>query len=177
MKFKGQFWSIDVIFSIVIFTVALTLLAYTWYNINNELSLSYGGGSDLISLQASTLAGTFMSTGYPSDWENEINLQKNLSWLNVSVGIDNNKGYIDPAKLYTFMAMENSNYQATKTALGTSYNYYISIQGKGINLGLGLNPSTNKATSIATQKTNSLLNGIPVTVTVEIWTSGNIAVS
>ena len=38
---KMQFWSFDVIFAIVIFSVAITILAFTWYDINNQLSLAY----------------------------------------------------------------------------------------------------------------------------------------
>ncbi|MCL5093008.1 MAG: hypothetical protein M1128_00895, partial [Candidatus Marsarchaeota archaeon] len=57
-NFKAQFWSFDVIFAIVIFTISLTILAYTWFNINNELALAYGNGGTIMELQAQTLAHT-----------------------------------------------------------------------------------------------------------------------
>ncbi len=174
---KAQFWSIDVIFSIVIFTVALTLLAYTWYNINNQLALSYSDGSTVMSIQAYTISGTLMTPGYPTNWQNDVNLSDSESWDDLSIGLlKNGSNQISNSKLYTFIAMANSNYQATKTSLGASYNYYVVIRGNGINIKIGRNPSLYNATSVVRQTSSAMLNNLQVSVIVETWTNGNLAV-
>ncbi|ASI13512.1 hypothetical protein Mia14_0176 [Candidatus Mancarchaeum acidiphilum] len=174
---KAQFWSIDVIFSIVIFTVALTLLAYTWYNINNQLALSYSDGSTVMSIQAFTMSGTLMTPGYPINWQDDVNLSDNANWNEISIGLlKNGSDQISNSKLYTFIAMANSNYQATKTSLGASYNYYIVIRGSGINIKIGRNPALYNATSVVRQTSSAMLNNMQVSVIVETWTNGNLAV-
>ncbi|MGC8669552.1 MAG: hypothetical protein ACP5TL_00135 [Candidatus Micrarchaeia archaeon] len=170
---KAQFWSFDVIFAIVIFGVAITIIAFTWYQISTQLSLSYGNGAAIMELQADTLAKSLLSEGYPSDWESLINTTNSSTWKYVSIGILNRTG-ISIKKLYAFMSMSNSNYQATKQALGIGFDYFIVIESKlynnGINITIGRNPAKNNALTIYVEKRSSFINGVPVEINIYLWT-------
>ena len=175
---RAQFWSFDMVFAIVIFSVAITVLAYTWYSVNNQLSLAYGSGSVIAQLQTHALAQSLMSTGYPNDWMSAVNTTNTLTWTNVSIGLASAPGSTNMSirKVYTLLAMSNYNYQATKQELGVGYDYYITIVGSGLNMTLGENPATNGALSVYVDKRSALLAGIPVTLTVYVWTNTPLAV-
>jgi hypothetical protein len=128
---KAQFWSFDVIFAMVIFTIALTILGFTWYSVNNQLSLTYGSGSILAQLQTHTLAQNIMSTGYPTSWYSIVNTTNSLTWSNVSVGLAlaPTSSNLSISKIYALSAMTSNNYQATKQELGVGYDYYVTIIG------------------------------------------------
>lgn len=178
-NFKGQFWSFDVIFAIVIFTVSLTILAYTWFNINSQLALAYGNGGTVMELQAQTLAHTLLSTGYPANWQSLVNTTNASTWGSVSIGLVNRQGTtaIAQNKLYTFMAMENHSYEATKQALGIGYAYFIIISGKNINVTIGHNPSKYSALTTFVTKEQGTLGNQPVNIQIDVWTNKPIAVS
>ena len=177
-NYKGQFWSIDLIFAIVIFAVALTILAFTWSEINSQLSLAYGSGSTLMQLQAQTLAQVLVSTGAPSNWPNLVNTSNPLTWSNVSIGLAASQGStsMSASKIYTFMAMSNSNYQATKSLLGLAYDYYINIEGQSFNITIGSSPTAGKALTTYVQKKNIFINGQPATMVVQVWTGEPLGV-
>ncbi len=177
-NYKGQFWSIDLIFAIVIFAVALTILAFTWSEINSQLSLAYGNGATLMQLQAQTLAQVLVSTGSPANWPNFINTSNSLTWSNVSVGLAASQGStsMSSSKIYTFMAMSNSNYQATKSLLGLAYDYYINIEGQSFNITIGSSPTSGKALTTYVQKKNIFINGQPATIVVQVWTGEPLGV-
>ena len=173
-----QFWSFDVIFAIVIFTVAMTILAFTWYNINSELAISSGGGGTIMQLQSEVLAQSLMSEGYPAHWYSEINISNPATWQKVSLGIEASNGTeISSKKLYTLIAMANTDYGMTKQLLGVSYNYYIIIYNNEINVTIGLNPSANAALTTYVVNKYGYINGQPVKIRIMVWTNTESAVS
>lgn len=167
---KMQFWSFDVIFAIVIFSVAITILAFTWYDINNQLSLAYGSGSTIMGIQAQTLIQNILSTGSPGNWDSMVNLTNVTTWGDVGIGLGSSSG-ISPAKLYTFMAMANQNYEAAKQSLGVSYDFYIDIYNSNMNITIGRNPAHNNAFTVDVATATSEINGSPVTVKAMVWTN------
>jgi hypothetical protein len=178
---KGQFWSFDVIFAIVIFSFAITILAFTWFNINNQLSIGYGNGSGIMQLQLQTLTQSLLSPGTPSNWQSTVNTTNPATWSGVSIGLTSAQGgyMLSPSKVYTFASMSNENYQATKQALGIGFDYYITIKsntnvGSGINMSIGSSPFKG-ALTVYVDKTNAIMNGAPVTVEVILWTNTTIA--
>ena len=174
---RMQFWSFDVIFAIVIFTVAMTILAFTWYNVNSELAISSSGSGTIMQLQSQVLSQALLSEGYPSHWYSQINLSNPSTWQKVSVGIEASNGTeISSKKLYTFMAMAASDYGLTKQLLGVSYNYYIVIYNSEINITIGLNPSTNAALTTYVISRYGYINGQPVRIKIMLWTNTQSAV-
>ncbi len=173
---KAQFWSFDVIFAIVIFSIAITILAFTWYQINSQLSIAYGNGATVMQLQASSLASTLLSPGSPSNWNSYVNTTNQSTWSDIGIGIGSNTSSIDSNKLYTLMSMSNYNYQATKQALGIGFDYYITItsqtsSGGALNISIGENPGTHNALTVYVEKRSSYIDGTPVQVTIELWTN------
>lgn len=176
---KAQFWSFDVIFAIIIFSVAITILGFTWYNISNQLSLAYGSGSAVAQLQAHALSQNLLSPGSPANWQNVVNTTNTLTWSNVSVGLGTvaSQSNISISKIYTLMSMANINYQATKQELGVGFDYYIVITGSSINITIGKNPSTNGALSVYVEKRSAFVSGTPVVISSIVWTNTGLAVS
>jgi hypothetical protein len=176
--YKGQFWSIDIIFAIVIFAVALTILTYTWYGINSQLALTYGNGATLMQLQAQTLVQTLTSTGYPASWTGMINTTDPSTWTGLSIGLANSSGGADLSanKIYTFMSMSNTDYAATKPLLGLAFDYYINIEGQSFNISVGSSPYSGKALTTYVERRGVFVNGQPAKLVVEVWTGQPIGV-
>ncbi len=175
---KLQFWSFDLVFSVTVFAVALTILTFTWYNINSQMSIAYGSSPTLMQMQAQSVASGLLSQGSPSDWNSLVNLSNSSSWGQYGIGIGSPDGAsISPSKLYTAMAMANSNYEATKQGMGVTYQYYIMIYNRDINLTFGSNPAAGGALTIDVATFDSNINGNPVTVKVMIWTNNQFGVA
>ncbi|MEM3841285.1 MAG: hypothetical protein QXN59_01150 [Candidatus Micrarchaeaceae archaeon] len=173
-----QFWSFDVIFAIVIFTIAMTILAFTWYNINSELAISAGGGATIMQLQAQVLAQSLMSPGYPAHWYSQINISNPSTWQGISLGIGASNGTgISSRKLYTMIAMANLDYGVTKQLLGVGYNYYIMIYNNQINITIGPNPSAGNALTTDVVNKYGYINGQPVKIKIIVWTNTPSAVT
>lgn len=180
--FKAQFWSFDIIFAIVIFTVAMTILAYTWYNIDNQLALSYGSGTETMQFETQVLAERMLTPGTPADWNALVNTSDVSTWKDISVGLitSSNSSTISPQKVYTLMAManyNNSDYQATKPVMGIGYDYYITITGKDVNIRIGENPATHNALTTYVYKTRAVFGTEPVLMKVIVWTNEPVAIS
>ncbi len=175
---KGQFWSFDVIFATIVFSVVIVILAFTWNNVGNQLASSYGNSAEIMQTEAIYLSKSIMSPGYPVNWMSDINTTNPSTWANTSIGLTNTHGStaISTAKLYAFIAMANSNYQDTKAALGIGYDYYIRITNSNLNISIGENPNTNGGRDVYTYTELASLNGQPVVVEVEVWSAQNIAV-
>lgn len=176
---KAQFWSIDVIFAIVIFAVAITILSFTWYNVNTQLSIAIGGGAVIAQLEAHTLADNIFSTGTPASWQSTINTTDTSTWKNVSIGLGSAPGStnISTSKLYAFIAMASHNYQATKQRLGVGYDYEIIMNGGTLNITIGRNPLTSHALSIFVEKRSAFISGSPVNIEILVWTNSTLASS
>lgn len=177
-NFKAQFWSFDVIFAVIVFMAAITILTFTWNNVSNQLSTTYGNTAELMQTDAATLAQSILSPGYPQDWVSIVNTTNSNTWENITIGLTDNEGStnISSSKLYAFMAMSNYDYQDTKAALGIGYEYYIVISRRGLNITIGENPITNGAVTVYSYKEAARINDIPVKVDIIVWTPQPIAV-
>jgi hypothetical protein len=182
---KAQFWSFDVIFAVIIFSFAITILAFTWFNISNQLSLASGNGTGIMQLQLESLVQNLLTQGVPSNWQSTINTTAPSTWSSVSIGLASSQGsyVLSSSKLYTFMSIANGkNYQLTKQMLGVGFDYYITIKsnsdlGSGVDINIGRNPSTNGALTVYVDKLYASMNGVPVTVQVSLWTNTTLATS
>lgn len=184
-NFKAQFWSFDVIFAVIIFSFAITILAFTWFNISNQLSLGYGNGSGIMQLQLQSLVQNLMSPGIPNNWQSTVNTTNPSTWTGILAGLSNSQGSysLSSSKIYTLASMANgNNYQATKQVLGVGFDYYITIRssssmGSGINVNIGSNPATKGALTVYVDRVYATMNGVPVTVQIVLWTNTTLATS
>ena len=181
---KAQFWSFDVIFAVVIFTTAVTILAFTWFNINNQLSIGYGNGATIMQIQAKSFAQTILTPGYPTNWQSYIDTSNSMTWGGISIGIGASQGTsnLSTSKIYALASMVNSNYQATKQYLGIAFDYYITIKsnsnlGAGMNISMGKDPSANKALTVYVERRSAFVNGIPASITILVWTNTALSTS
>ena len=184
ISIKAQFWSFDVIFAVVIFSFAVTILALTWFNISNQLSVSYGNGAGIMQLQLQSLTQNLFSPGTPVNWQSSINATNVNTWSGITVGLESSQGSttLSSNKVYTLLSMANYNYPATKQALGIGYDYYIRITsnsnvGSGINLTIGKNPSNNGALTVYINRGSAVMNGVPVNLQVIVWTNTTLGIS
>jgi len=171
-----QFWSFDVIFAMVIFGFAITILAFVWYSISNQFALSYGYGIGSMQMQAQALANRLLSPGSPSSWSSIVNPSNPSTWSNISIGLLGSNGEVSLEKIATLESMTNLNYQATKQAVGVGYDYYIVINYQKINFGIGLSPYAAHAMSIYVVNKPIIINGMPATMQVMVWTNTSFGV-
>jgi len=183
-KLKGQFWSFDVIFAVIIFSFAITILAFTWMSINSQLALGYSNGAGIMQQQLQSLSQSIVSPGVPYSWQGVVNTSNSLTWGGIYVGLGQNQSGValSSAKVYTLLSMSNMNYQATKQALGIGYDYYITITsvpriGSGLNISIGSSPINKGALTIYVSNRYALLNGVPVNMRMMLWTNRTNAVS
>ena len=179
---KAQFWSFDVIFALVIFGVAITILTFTWYNITNQLSISSGNGAMILEIQTKAFASSILSPGSPQNWQSIVNTTDAASWGNVSIGLLSSGSNISSSKLYAMMAMSNNDYVATKQPLGMAFDYYIVISsspsdGAGLNIKIGKDPQANKALTTYVEKRSAFIDGVPVSIKMMVWTNTTLATS
>lgn len=176
---KAQFWSFDALFAVIIFMAAVTILAVAWLSISNQLSLSTGGVSYTMQLQAQAVAQNLVSSGSPVDWQSVVNTSSTSTWSNVGIGLAATQGSpsLSPAKLYTFMSMVNYNYSDAGLLIGTTFNYYIIINSTNMNITLGKNPLTGNAVTTFINKKSAFINGTPARIEVLIWSGSTASVS
>lgn len=183
---KAQFWSFDVVFAVIIFSFAITILAFTWFNISNQLALGYSNGGTLMQLQLQTMSQNLLSPGTPSNWQGVVNVTNSTTWSGIALGLAAGPGSstLSSQKIYTLISMSNYNYPATKQAMGIGFDYYITIKsmpkagaGSGINISIGNNPFNNGALTIYVANRNAVLNGVPVTVQTLLWTNTTLVTS
>ena len=170
---RAQFWSFDVIFSVVIFSVALTILSLAWFNISNQLSLSSGNTDYIMQLQAEQLSQNLLGTGSPVNWETDLQPNHPSSWVGIAFGLSAAPGSanLSTAKIYSLIGMAGTNYTDSQQALGVGYNYYIDITGGPYNITIGENPLTSGAVTVFVSKRSAFLNKVPVTLDVYIWSN------
>lgn len=184
MGIRAQFWSFDLIFAVVIFSVGLTVLGFTWYSVSSQLALSYGSGSSVFQLRSDSFTQSVLSQGSPSTWYSIVNTTNTLTWRNITIGISasQNSTALSAAKIDALESMASYNYTATKQPLDAPYEYFIVITSStyysnGINITVGENPIGKKAVTVNVETRSGVLNGVPVTVTVELWTNQPVATS
>jgi len=176
---KGQFWSIDMVFAIVIFSGAMILLSIVWTSMNSQFSSSYSFSIGIMQLQLNDLVHKLQLPGSPSNWNQQIVLNNPSTWNNISVGLEGSDGYMSSSKLAALVAMANTNYQATKQPLSVGYDYYITISSPNqYNISIGRNPLAGNATAIETATVPVVFdNGEAADMRVIIWTNTSFGVS
>ncbi len=174
--FKAQFWSLDAIFAVVIFLAAMAILTITWFNVSSQLALATSGNSYIMQLQAQQVAQNLLSTGSPANWQFVVNPASVSTWSGVGAGLASSQGSssLSPAKLYALQSMVNYNYSDAGPALGTTFNYYITILGGPYNITMGSNPNTGNSLTTFVSKKSAFINGVGVQIQVFIW-SGSIS--
>jgi hypothetical protein len=177
-SFKAQFWSFDLVFAMVIFMSAITILAITWLNISNQLSISTGGITTLMQLQAQQIGQNLVSQGTPGNWEGLVNTSAPATYSKIAAGLASSQGSssLSSKKLYTLISMVNQNYSDAGLTFGATYDYYIIINGGGLNVTMGRNPTTNGAVTTFVSTRSAFINGIPVIIKVYLWSSNPSAV-
>lgn len=179
---KLQFLSFDAIFAIVIFTFAVSLLAFIWYTINSQISVASGTNYENMQLQLESLSERILGTGYPVGWYSKIDASNGQTWSNISIGIGTGiPGQISSAKLATFASMANGNYLATKQLVGVSFDYYIVISSANYHLAIGKVPirlSGGSLPGVTQQVTTKsvTVNGQPATMQLYVWTNSSFGI-
>lgn len=179
---KLQFLSFDAIFAIVIFTFAVSMLAFVWYTINSQASISTGTGVQSMQLQLESLSERILSPGYPAGWYSMIDTSNSLTWTNISAGLGNGmNGGISSAKLGTLSSMANGNYPATKAILGVQFDYYITISSNNYNFAVGKKPKPQLGSAlngVTQQVTNKqvVINGQAANMQILIWTNSSFGI-
>lgn len=172
-----QFWSFDIMFAIVIFITSMVILTYVWLTLSGQFSLSYGNGINLMQAQIQGLGSGLLLRGSPPDWNSVVNISNTSTWANLNVGFGSAAGGLSYSKILTFVAMSNYNYQETKSPLGVSYDYYITINGSDYSISIGKNPLVNNAYSIQTLTEPVIINSAPAQMTIDIWTNTSFGIS
>ncbi len=176
---KAQFWSIDLVFAIIIFTAAMLLLSLVWLSVNNQFSVTYGYGIGVMQSQLSSLTQRLQTPGSPPNWNTAISENDISTWGNASIGLAHgNTSTISQQKLLAAVAMSNTNYQQSKQALGIGYDYYITVSAPDdYNVSFGLSPSGRnpKAVQVASVPV-TLDNGETATMRAIIWTNTSFGV-
>lgn len=174
---KGQFWSIDVIFAIALFGVAIVILTFVWYNISNQFAVASGYGVESMQTQLQGLESMVLSAGHPANWNSFVDLSNTITWANMSTGLVGSQGSLSTKKILTLMAMSNTNYQATKQDLGVGYDYYINIKSSTFNVNIGQNPNGRNATSIQVATVPIVVDGSPGYMQLIVWTNTTFGVT
>ena len=178
---RAQFWSFDGIFAMVIFVTAIVLLILVWNNLSGQFSLAYGFGVVTMQAQLQSLQNRIVTQGTPANWNSFVNVSKPSTWSNISIGLGAGSGAsLSTSKIMTFMAMSDCNtitYQATKPLLGVGYDYYITISGGNTTLAFGVPPYSYRATSIQVARQSVVVNGVPATMQIIVWTNKTFGVS
>ncbi|MDE1827795.1 MAG: hypothetical protein KGH65_01400 [Candidatus Micrarchaeota archaeon] len=179
---KLQFLSFDAIFAIVIFTFAVSLLAFIWYTVNSQLSIGSGNSVQSMQLQLEGVSEKILGSGYPQNWYSNVDTSNTLTWANISVGLGNGvSGAISISKLATFASMANGNYLYTKPLLGVGYDYYIVISTANYHMTIGKKPAAqigsalNGVTLQSTSKSVTI-NGQPGNMQIFIWTNSSFGI-
>ncbi len=175
---RAQFWSMDAIFAIVIFSLAIVLMTYVWYDITNQFALASGYGVSSAQNQLQALQTRLLGTGTPSDWYSTVEVSNTLSWSNVSIGLAGpGTANLSSQKIFTLMAMSKSNYQASKQELGVGYDYYITITGSDFDLGIGSNPASQNATTEQVATLPVTISGRSAQMQIIVWTNTTFGVA
>jgi hypothetical protein len=164
----------DMIFAIVIFSIAILLLTYAWFSISQQFSITYTNTLSNMQTNAQQLSNRLVTTGSPASWYYSMDPSNLSTWTNMSIGFaEINGSALSSAKIAKLEAASQVNYQASKQLLGVNYNYYIQIYSPQLyNYTIGLNPSLYNATTVVVSSTPIIMdNGVPATLKVILWTA------
>lgn len=110
---RGQAWGFDLMIASGIFLAGIIFFYFYAINYSQDNSLK----SDNLAYEASLIADTIFSEGYPEDWNSEDVLKIGI--------IEENK--VSPEKAYNFYILANEDYERTKNLFNTRYEYYLSF--------------------------------------------------
>jgi hypothetical protein len=162
------------IFSLIIFTVAISLLSIVWNSMSSQYELTYGLGTGLMQLELNNLVQSLQGQGIPNNWNNAVGVNSVATWSNVTIGLGSGSaGTISVDKAMALMAMSNYNYQATKQLLGVSYDYHIVIDSPGqFNISMGADPAAGNSTAVQYAVVPVVLdNGAAASMEIEVWSN------
>ncbi|MDE1762224.1 MAG: hypothetical protein KGH78_03460 [Candidatus Micrarchaeota archaeon] len=177
-----QFLSFDAIFAMVIFTFAVSLLAFIWYTINSQIAIGSGNSVQGMQLQLEAVSEKILGTGYPQNWYSTVDTSNSLTWANISVGLGSGVGgAISNSKLAAFSSMANGNYLYTKPLLGVGYDYYIVISTSAYQIAIGKKPAPQVGSAlngVTLQSTSRsvTINGQPANMQIFIWTNSSFGI-
>lgn len=155
----------------------MVVLTFVWVNINNEFSITASSNVGHMQSQLVESGVQLMAPGYPSNWEQTVNINNAENWTNISIGLGNGTyGDLSDRKIGALSLMSEFDYQATKAPLGLAYDYYITITGSGTAYSAGINPSSENVTSVQVERFPAILNGRPVTVQIQLWSNSTLGV-
>lgn len=143
---KGQIFSLDLIFSFLIFIAILLSIAFAWDIVSQRIH-DFEQREDLETISIRSFSSLILTPGYPFNWTEiydtdpdrvrSIGLSGNLSFSGASLNYhslpsDLGSGVfeIDESKYEKFESISQSNYSHTKTLLGVlgpNYNYFFEI--------------------------------------------------
>jgi|GEM_PF-6515518 len=160
---KGQFYSIEFIFTIIIFVGLIVILVYFFHNVTNKIDLDKQSSHDYILMER--FANSFvLSSGSPVNWEY---LDRNDV---LSIGLAKNKNELDINK-YNMFIDYNSYYDDTVYLLGLGgYNVYVSFTplGESVPLGeFGILP--HDAETVVANTRYAYMNDTKVIVDIKVW--------
>ncbi len=179
---KAQFWSIDAVFAMVIFTGAMLILSIVWLGVSNQFSSEYSYGVGAMQFQLIGLVQKLQSQGTPPNWDSVLvsgSHGSTILFRNATVGLEyGNSGELSVNKIIALEALSNINYQATKQILGVGYDYYIRFYSSQYNMSIGMNPIVGNAVAIQTATVPVILNnGQSASMQVMVWTNTSFGVS
>jgi hypothetical protein len=174
---KAQFWSFDVIFALVIFGIAISILIFVWYTVSSQFAISNSNGIEGMQLDLQSTMSALTSPGYPSNWNTQVSVANTLTWQNISAGLENSSGSgLSMQKIMTLKAMAARNYPATKQLLGVAYDYYITIKTESVYVQIGSNPNYYNATAEQVFTRPVVVSGRTGQMQVIIWTNTSFGI-
>jgi hypothetical protein len=174
---RGQFWSFDVIFGLVIFGIAISILMYVWFTISSQFAVTNSYGIEGMQLDLQSLQAALLSQGSPSSWSSEVTVSNTLTWSELSIGLLNSSETgLSPQKIATLEGMSNANYPATKQLLGVAYDYFITIKTGSTDIQIGSNPADYNATAEQVATTPVTVSGRQAEMQVIVWTNTSFGI-
>ena len=176
---KGQFWSFDIVFAMVIFVSTISILALAWSSVSGQFSVTYQNNVGVMQEQLQTLSSTLLTSGAPYAWSSIVNVTNVSTWNNVSIGLANqsNAGTLSQDKIMTFVAMSNYDYPYTKSLLGVGYDYYITISNGNFRIAMGRNPALYNSTAVQLVNVPVLIGSQSAQMQIELWTNTSFGIT
>ena len=112
-KKRAQIWGVDLTAGMALFIVGVVVFFMYSLNQPNEAQDNF----ELLFYEGKIIADSFMSSGYPLDWNSG-----NVVALGISTNDKINETKLE--RLYEIIYIDN-NYSVTKNLLNTPYDYYF----------------------------------------------------
>lgn len=167
LSHKGQFFSADIMFSVLLFLTILTSFFATHAYLNENIK-NQEVKNDMTMITNSLSSLLISTQGYPSNWETFGNINKNtVPALGLSKNAD--RWNLDQDKLNKLVQL-NSSYNELKEILGikgAGYEFYMNISTLSNSYIIGIYPA-NAETVINTERF-VLLEGKRARFNLKVW--------